>query len=57
MHGSKGGTGVLGALENHKAIGFPRNTAPDALEIRKMPDLIWTGTVQYFDGIPEYFKV
>ena len=44
-------------LENHKAIGLLRNTGLDPLENRKMPDLIWIRTVQYFDGIPELFKV
>ena len=32
MCGSRGGTGGLERLENHKIIGIPSNTGPDSLE-------------------------
>ena len=37
MCGSRGGTGGLDPLKNHKFIGFPCNTGPDPLKITKLP--------------------
>ena len=37
MGGSRGGTGGLDPLKNHKNIGFPSNIDPDPLKITKLP--------------------
>ena len=43
MHGSRGGTGGLNPLKNHKFIEFLSNTGPDPMNITKLPNqhAIW----------------